>query len=339
MDIQDGRTVAVAGSVTITADSAAELPVMIHKDTPIGEIDADLSCGRYIFATNDAGRIVGLVSSDEIQTRLRLANERERTRWSKMPLASLLSEAFPVDVLPPGSPPGAALDCTVLVENGKLAGLVTEDDVFLGWRRLAGVVSGAASDSLTGLMSRLAYERRLHEEWNRAGRTGCSIGVVMIDLDHFKDVNDRYGHAEGDRVLRDVASALEQSLRSYDILARYGGDEFVALCLGCRPGQVEIPIRRMLKGLRGARFAAGTDLLPLTASIGAAVRHDGFSESRPPALFDLADRCLYRAKETRDSAAFIDVGSDWQKEQWGVDGAPVVTGPLTTAASLGEVDV
>lgn len=336
MNTRHGGTVTIEAAVTAKVDASAESPVVHHKDTTLGELDVDVSRGQYIFVTNDAGRIIGLVSREEIEMRLQLANDRERARWWKMPLSSLLRVTLPEDVPPTARPVGKSLACELLVEEGKLTGFVVDGEVFLGWQRLAGVVSGAASDPLTGLMSRLGYERRLGEEWNRAARTGCSVGVILIDLDNFKAVNDRCGHAQGDRLLRDVATSLEKSLRSYDILARYGGDEFVALCLGCRRGQIKIPIRRMLKSLREANFAAATGGPPVSVSIGAAVRHEGFTESHPSALFDLADQCLYRAKKCRGGAVFVDEGTGWRQEQQVTGDTPVVLEGLPTATQLEE---
>jgi diguanylate cyclase (GGDEF)-like protein len=337
MNTQHSGTVTLEAVVTINGKTAAESPVVVHKDTPLGELDGDFSRGRYVFAANDTGRIIGIVSCREIQMRLRLTNDRERARWWKMPLASLLRVTFPEDGPLAAPPLDTTLDCTLLVEDGELTGIVTDGEIFLGWQRLAGVVSGAASDPLTGLMSRLGYERRLMEEWNRAARTGCSIGVVLVDLDNFKTVNDCYGHVEGDRLLCEVATSLETSLRSYDILARYGGDEFVALCLGCRPGQIKIPIRRMLTRLQEADFEGATDRAAVSISVGAAVRHEGFSESHPTALFELADRCLYRAKQSRGGAVFVDEGTGWRKEQrFTVQAPPVIEG-LPAAAQFEEL--
>jgi diguanylate cyclase (GGDEF)-like protein len=163
-------------------------------------------------------------------------------------------------------------------------------------------------------MNRLTYERRLQEEWSRAQRTGCSVGLIIVDLDHFKTINDRWGHSLGDQVLRHVASKLEGSLRSYDVLARYGGDEFVALCVGCRPGEIEIPIQRIFQSLRSSPLTLQREPVPLSASVGAAVCHDCFSDSSPAELFAVADRCLYDAKQMRGKAVWKEMGSQWKSE-------------------------
>jgi diguanylate cyclase (GGDEF)-like protein len=108
-----------------------------------------------------------------------------------------------------------------------------------------------------------------------------------------------------------VASQLEGSLRSYDVLARYGGDEFVALCVGCRPGEIEIPIQRIFQSLLTSPMMLEGEPVPISASVGAAVRHDGFSDTDPADLFAVADRCLYDAKQRRGKAMWKEMGSQW----------------------------
>jgi diguanylate cyclase (GGDEF)-like protein len=87
----------------------------------------------------------------------------------------------------------------------------------------------AGTDPVTGVMNHRAMRRRLHEEIGRAMRTGAPLSCLLIDLDNFKLVNDRHGHPAGDRVLREVAQALVGEFRAFDRVARYGGDEFVAI--------------------------------------------------------------------------------------------------------------
>ena len=113
-----------------------------------------------------------------------------------------------------------------------------------------------------------------------------------------------------------LATCLEAGLRSYDIAARYGGDEFLALCVGCRAGEIQIPISRMLKALMATEITLPCGDVSISASLGAAVRHDGFAESNPFDLFAEADRCLYRAKATRGTAFWVEFGSEF-------DGVPV----------------
>jgi GGDEF domain-containing protein len=90
----------------------------------------------------------------------------------------------------------------------------------------------AASDELTGCLSRRAGLKRLGEELERSRRTRSPVSCVMLDLDNLKQINDTFGHLEGDRILRETGASLRRELRAYDLAARYGGDEFL---LSCRP--------------------------------------------------------------------------------------------------------
>ncbi|HVY60723.1 MAG TPA: diguanylate cyclase, partial [Planctomycetota bacterium] len=89
--------------------------------------------------------------------------------------------------------------------------------------------AAALSDPLTGLQNKRCFEARLEEEENKAYRTGLPVSLVLVDLDHFKSLNDTYGHAFGDRVLREVGAVIRRCTRNYDITCRYGGEEFAAI--------------------------------------------------------------------------------------------------------------
>ncbi|WP_197444240.1 GGDEF domain-containing protein [Maioricimonas rarisocia] len=282
----------------------------MHQDTCLKAIRPEIGTHPYILATDDRGRVVGIVPSYRILERLDADNDRERTRWEGMPLQALISTKLRGGGQHAGSALDSQLDCVVIAEGETVVGISTDEDVFLSWRRLESMLSAAVSDPLTGLMNRLAYDRRLSEEWARSRRTGTSVGVVLIDLDKFKPINDSFGHHAGDDVLRGLAAVLETGLRSYDVVARYGGDEFVALCLDCRAGEIDVPIRRIQQGLARQRFEFGGTRVSVSVSVGAAVRHDGFEDNDPRELFAAADDCLYRAKRSSADAYVIEFGAD-----------------------------
>src|SRR5262249_4679431 len=93
----------------------------------------------------------------------------------------------------------------------------------------------ATHDALTGVYNRAAILEELQKEWMRFQRDGGTLGVVTCDLDHFKRINDTYGHSAGDAVLREAARRMRSVLRAYDAIGRYGGEEFLIVIPGCRP--------------------------------------------------------------------------------------------------------
>ena len=171
--------------------------------------------------------------------------------------------------------------------------------------QLSEAVDRADRDPLTGLWNHRAFHRRLEEECCRAQREGGLVVVVMADLDNFKFFNDAYGHAAGDDVLRLVAESLGGICRSYDTLARFGGDEFALLLpvppaerggLADAPAVLEAIQARLAAGITGVTFLpAGYDCpLPLAMSFGAAVFP--LEAAARADVVPLADERLYRAK-------------------------------------------
>jgi diguanylate cyclase (GGDEF)-like protein len=271
-------------------------------------VRAALGRHGYVLATDDAGQIMGVVPEQRILERLETGNDRERIRWESMHLGALINVEIDRDPGPVGALVEHDVECVAVTENDALVAITIEDDVFLSLRRLEPTLAAAKCDPLTGLMNRLGYERRLNEEWARATRRGTSLAVIVLDIDHFKQINDAFGHPVGDEVLRNVARIFEATLRSYDVVARYGGDEFVALCLDCQPGDIDIPIRRFQQELAQRAFEYGNQTLNISASIGAAVRHEGFHRSNPPELFAAADECAYHSKRSSGDPHIIEFG-------------------------------
>ena len=280
----------------------------IHRETPLGVVAHQLGEQHYVLVTDDGGQIAGIVSAMQICDRLESVNHIERCRWQQMPLGALLNVTFTHQDEIPTVKASETSACVAIAEGDRVFGLAVEDDIFLSWRRLESLLSVALSDPLTGLLNRLAYERRLCEEWSRAARTGMSVGVVMVDLDAFKRINDTLGHPAGDAVLRGVGHELEVSMRSYDVVARFGGDEFVALCLGCSAGDISIPVERIKQGIKNMNLVFEDRAIPVNVSIGAAVRHNGFESSDPRELFSAADECLYHAKASSETAWKVELG-------------------------------
>ncbi|HET6334510.1 MAG TPA: diguanylate cyclase [Polyangiales bacterium] len=152
----------------------------------------------------------------------------------------------------------------------------------------------ATTDMLTGLLNRRAFLEWATRELRRAERYRDSLSVVVLDVDHFKQVNDRYGHATGDNVLAFVGSMLPKAVRSCDVVARYGGEEFV-LALPSTPLQGAVLVaERARRTLEEATVQAGNgSSVPVTASFGVAQLNSGETIDQ---LIDRADRAMYAAK-------------------------------------------
>ena len=150
----------------------------------------------------------------------------------------------------------------------------------------------ATHDALTGLWNRRAILRFLDNELARSGRSSASCAVLMIDIDHFKNINDEYGHAVGDRVLLEVAGRSSEVVRPYDFLGRYGGEEFLAMLPGADLDGAHEVAERMRVTTKSIRFD-DYPTLEVSMSIGCATYARGQS---PNELIQLADSALYCAK-------------------------------------------
>ncbi|WP_192813925.1 GGDEF domain-containing protein [Halomonas smyrnensis] len=150
----------------------------------------------------------------------------------------------------------------------------------------------ARHDELTGLLNRRAGMARLGEEIARAHRQGGPLCVAIIDLDNFKQINDRHGHATGDEVLCDVAARLGGELRDYDVLARLGGEEFLVILPGATQEQAHESLERLRTRIASASPGRSDLFVTLSAGI-AALRADEACH----VLLERADRALYRAKQ------------------------------------------
>jgi len=154
----------------------------------------------------------------------------------------------------------------------------------------------ARLDPLTGSMNRRSFHERFSVEWDRASRYGHALSCAMIDLDHFKRINDMHGHAAGDAVLQGIACLLESHCRASDVLARYGGEEFCVLLTETdEPGAAAWAERTRL-AITEARIPFAEQTLSVTASFGVAARLPDIAN--PEALVALADQALSVAKET-----------------------------------------
>jgi diguanylate cyclase (GGDEF)-like protein len=150
------------------------------------------------------------------------------------------------------------------------------------------------TDALTGLANRRSFDRRLDLELSRTWRYGVKSALVMIDLDHFKMVNDRFGHRAGDEVLRRIALMLNTDKRAGDLVARYGGEEFAAILSDTTIGEATSWAERARQRIAACVIAWGGSKVTATASFGIAGATS--SAVTKEQLIESADQRLYEAK-------------------------------------------
>lgn len=155
----------------------------------------------------------------------------------------------------------------------------------------------AALDPLTGVYNRRFGLGRLHEEFERAVRANTPLGVLMLDIDHFKNVNDTYGHLVGDRLLKSVVGIARMILREGDILVRYGGEEFLAVLPAASTDDVRLIGERIRRAIEESSIAEGQQTIRVTVSLGGSA-YPSQNVEKAEALVQFADDALYRAKDT-----------------------------------------
>lgn len=150
----------------------------------------------------------------------------------------------------------------------------------------------ASVDGLTGLWNRIHFDVRLIAETSLARRRGSPLSCIMLDVDRFKQINDRYGHPFGDEVLRRIASILTSTCRQYDICCRYGGEEFIILCPDSSLEGTTQLAERLRINIESEVFAYRSTTVAVSCSFGVAA----VNERVPPSVLELVDAALYRAK-------------------------------------------
>lgn len=178
-----------------------------------------------------------------------------------------------------------------LIESNKQLKLQSEELIKLNeeFRKLA------ITDPLTGLFNRRYFERAMQDELALSLRHGDDHCVLLIDIDYFKNINDTYGHLEGDRVLQIFSTTLQQQLRAADILCRMGGEEFVVLCKRVNREDVLGIAEKFRKKIERIVFRFGTDIVRITVSIGASVFPKGPDDTIEEVINE-ADEALYYCK-------------------------------------------
>ena len=151
----------------------------------------------------------------------------------------------------------------------------------------------ATHDALTGIWSRAAILDVLGRELQRGVRSSSSTGILMIDLDHFKKINDTHGHLTGDVVLKETAQRINLSVRSYDFTGRYGGEEFLAVLSNCGPDDLRAVAERVRRAIADTSICLDSKSIAVTVSIGGVVTSKATTDLE---LLSVADAALYEAK-------------------------------------------
>ncbi len=186
------------------------------------------------------------------------------------------------------------MQADLALDQEKLQSLA--DELTLANRRLQQL---ALTDALTGLPNRRAAIERLEQEWSLAHRSQRQLVCMVLDVDHFKKINDKYGHPVGDQVLKEIAQALRQAARSQDLVCRFGGEEFLVICPDTDIQAAYQCAERLRAQVWAVRVAQP---LNVTISIGMAAADAGTLDE----LLVRADRCLYEAKQAGRNCTVFD---------------------------------
>ena len=154
----------------------------------------------------------------------------------------------------------------------------------------------ASTDTLTLLYNRRYFEQVIKREVDRRNRYSLALSVVMIDIDHFKVINDTYGHEAGDKALRRVAAVITECARTADIIARFGGEEFVAVLPETEPESAAVFAERTRAALEEEEFVIDDTRITLTISLGVAGITTSGGITEPESFMKAADAALYEAK-------------------------------------------
>ncbi len=160
------------------------------------------------------------------------------------------------------------------------------------------------TDTLTQLPNRAALEERMAFEYQKLQRNGGELWIVVADIDHFKNINDSFGHSTGDKTLQVIARALKGAIRDSEFVARYGGEEFVLLLPGILESDIEFILNRVRERIKSIPFKFKKQRITVTLSMGAA---KVCKQENIESTFDRADAALYRAKQQNRDRVVIDI--------------------------------
>ena len=295
---------AVSSALPTKADCIVDARELLRDVACRGKKDAH----AYLIVDDGHGNPIGIVGTNDIRCRVGSPSFAERKRWMNMPVETAINGRLCFDSFAAENVQSTEISdlkhCTVVMQDDRLMALVTPQDVLVSWRSIEKMVSHSQKDHVTELPTRSVFDAHLRAECMRARRDQHSVGVILIDVDLFKDINDQFGHAAGDFVLNAIGQTLRSSFRSYDMVARFGGDEFAVLCCGCRPGEIENTIQRLRTAIQKLQSRPSLPCPVPTVSIGACVAHDLNQIEQPDQIIENADECLYFSKREGRNRSF-----------------------------------
>jgi len=302
---------------------------------------------RVVFTNHRATEILARRESELMGHNVRdfLADEELASSWSEAREQCIRGQTLRADTLlltakggahvrlvraaltPNGGKVSSAVLICLLTDLTDLR--VAHADVLVQNHRLARL---AATDDLTGLVNRRRFNELLGEAWMRWRRTGSALSCIMLDLDHFKGVNDRYGHPAGDEALRTTAETIHSTIDRFGVAARYGGEEFAILLPNIDGTSAYVRAEHLREAIAGLRLSLGKSSVRLTASLGVATATTKLSG--PGELVCRADLALYDAKRRgRNRTSLWNLPSAAEiLEQAGTDG----WGSVSTEQALGD---
>ncbi len=179
------------------------------------------------------------------------------------------------------------------------------------FQRFSSIQNIAIYDTLTGLYNRRYFEERLGIDAQKSFYSGTSLSLVMVDIDHFKKINDTFGHTEGDQILHKISSLLKTSVRKKDTVARYGGEEFIIILPEAGLEESFIIAERIRRLVENTSFEAGQAQINLTLSLGISNFPSHRAKSKEE-LVKMADQALYDAKRGGRNKVCIYAGRSTQ---------------------------
>ena len=298
-----------------TLNQMALQQLMLHTYAHAGVLLVESSGELKVAARHGLRDPERLADSDHVREALRSDNCRKIELPEEVRVEALLADIRPREIMVvPISFKKTPLAVVVLAANRPFT---PESEWLMGlFRQGLGLALNnalahdrlqrmAAVDPLTGVYNRRFGMTRLHEEFTRAQRSDLPMGLLMLDLDHFKSINDTYGHIVGDRVLRRISKVVRSAMREGDLLIRYGGEEFMAILPGSSCSDTQVVGERIRHMVKDTDIRDGDQRIQVTVSIGGTSFPEREAESEED-LVRHADEVLYKAKHSgRDKVLMV----------------------------------